>query len=114
MNSSNVGIGSLSLFKVNLKEASPLKTRDYLARGLPVVVGYHDTDLENHSEFNPYFLRVPSDDSPIDINEIIKFYKKVYSIPNVNIKIRELAERYLNTKVKMKELIDLLIDSKSK
>ena len=40
-----------------MDEASPLKTREYLALGLPVVGGYRDTDLPVDS---PVFLRVPN------------------------------------------------------
>lgn len=108
INKSNIGIGSLSIYRKGLTEASPLKTRGYLARGLPVVVGYHDTDLEKHEEFKPYFLRVHADDSPLDFEEIIDFYHRAYQIPDVNTKIRELAVRYLNTEVKMKELISII------
>lgn len=108
MSDSTIGIGSLSLFKANLIEASPLKTRDYLARGLPAVVGYHDTDLEKHEEFKPYYLKVPADDTPINMEEIISFYNRVYQISDVNLKIRNLAVKCLDTKVKMRELVAIL------
>jgi glycosyltransferase involved in cell wall biosynthesis len=40
-----VGIGTLSLYKKNMNEACALKTRQYLAQGLPVILGYSDTDI---------------------------------------------------------------------
>jgi hypothetical protein len=41
---SDVGLGSLALHRINLKEACPLKTREYLMYGLPVVIGYKEVE----------------------------------------------------------------------
>ena len=40
-----VGIGTLALHRKKMEEASPLKVREYVAHGLPVIAGYHDSDL---------------------------------------------------------------------
>jgi len=42
----NIGIGTLALHRKGMKEASPLKVREYLAYGLPVILGYKDTDVD--------------------------------------------------------------------
>lgn len=42
---SDVGIGSLALHRTNLEEACPLKTREYLMYGLPVIVGYTEAEV---------------------------------------------------------------------
>jgi hypothetical protein len=39
------GIGSLALHRNRMREASPLKVREYLTFGLPSIIGYEDTDL---------------------------------------------------------------------
>ncbi len=41
----DIAISSLALHRKNLEEASPLKSREYLALGIPLVVAYLDTDL---------------------------------------------------------------------
>lgn len=43
--SMDVGIGTLALHRKRMSEASPLKVREYVAYGLPVIAGYYDTDL---------------------------------------------------------------------
>lgn len=49
---SDVGIGSLALHRINLEEACPLKTREYLMYGLPVVIGYTEVeDRLNDADF---------------------------------------------------------------
>jgi hypothetical protein len=43
----DVGIAPLALHRKHMDEACPLKTREYLALGLPVVAGYRDPDVRN-------------------------------------------------------------------
>ena len=43
----DVAISSLALHRVQLEEASPLKSRECLAFGIPLVVAYVDTDLDS-------------------------------------------------------------------
>lgn len=44
-------IGTLALHRKGMQEASPLKTREYLAHGLPVIIGYNDTDFPEGADF---------------------------------------------------------------
>jgi len=55
LRSSDVAIGSLALNRIGLQEACPLKTREYLAYGLPVITGYDDSDFPDNT---PYILRL--------------------------------------------------------
>ena len=47
--SATVGIGPLALHRKDMHEASPLKTRQYLSLGLPIIQAYRDTDLERRT-----------------------------------------------------------------
>jgi hypothetical protein len=51
----DVAVSSLALFRIGLEEASPLKTREYLAYGLPVIMGYTDSDFPDPV---PFILKV--------------------------------------------------------
>ncbi|GGH32203.1 glycosyltransferase family 4 protein [Paenibacillus segetis] len=53
----DVAIGSLALYRNQMKEASPLKVREYLAYGLPIIIGYSDTDFP---EQVPFILEIPN------------------------------------------------------
>jgi hypothetical protein len=53
----DVAIGTLALYREGLNEASPLKVREYLARGLPTIIGYRDTDFP---EPVPFLLKIPN------------------------------------------------------
>lgn len=43
--------GTLGLFRKNMTEASPLKVREYLAYGYPVIIGYDDSSFEKLPDF---------------------------------------------------------------
>jgi len=61
----DIGVGSLALFRKSMIEASPLKVREYCAYGLPVIIGYKDTDLSGKN----YVLEI--DNSPDGIEQNI-------------------------------------------
>ena len=59
----DVAISSLALHRVQLEEASPLKSRECLAFGLPLVVAYADTDL-NEADCD-FLLKIPNKEDNI-------------------------------------------------
>lgn len=63
LRNATAAIGTMALFKKRMDEACPLKVREYLASGLPVVAAYEDTDIAADAEF---FLRLPNDARPLD------------------------------------------------
>jgi glycosyltransferase involved in cell wall biosynthesis len=65
----HICIGTLALYRKNLTEASPLKVREYLAYGYPIVIGYHDTAFLG-KKLPPWVHLV---DKEININELEQF-----------------------------------------
>jgi hypothetical protein len=65
----DVAIGSLGLHRIGLSSASPLKNREYLARGLPVIFAGHDPQLEA-AEALDLARKVPSGDDPLDLRAL--------------------------------------------
>jgi hypothetical protein len=59
----DIAISSLALHRVQLEEASPLKSRECLAFGLPLVAAYADTDL--HDEDCDFLLKIPNKEDNI-------------------------------------------------
>jgi glycosyltransferase involved in cell wall biosynthesis len=49
--SADVGVGPLALHRKHMDEACPLKTREYLAMGLPVIAAYRDPDFPRGAPF---------------------------------------------------------------
>src|SRR5690606_30391945 len=50
----DVGLGSLAMFRQNLKEGSTLKVREMLAMGLPVFSGHKDASFSEDFDFYSY------------------------------------------------------------
>jgi len=94
----NIGISSLGLDRLGLKSASVLKSREYMARGVPFVYGYDDddfidTDLAlNLQEF--------------DIIKILEYAKSI-TLEHQK-KMREFAIEHLDWRKKMVKLKNFL------
>lgn len=59
----DVAVSSLALHRIQLEEASPLKSRECLALGLPLVLAYQDTDL-GEAEYD-FLLKIPNKEDNI-------------------------------------------------
>lgn len=70
----DIAIGTLALHRIQMNEASPLKVREYLAYGIPTIIGYKDTDLKNE---NPAILRLPNKETNV-LENIDKIRQFVY------------------------------------
>jgi len=53
----DIALGTLALHRVGMQEASPLKVREYLALGLPVVLAYSDPDRDAMGD---WVLEIPN------------------------------------------------------
>ena len=58
----DVAIGSLAAHRKGMDEACPLKTREYLAFGLPVIIAYRDTDFPSGA---PFLLQLPNTEANV-------------------------------------------------
>jgi glycosyltransferase involved in cell wall biosynthesis len=95
----NAGVGTLNLHAKQMREASPLKVREYLALGLPVILKYQDTDL-NSSE--PFILQLPSDGRLLmEFSTEIQAFLKEWAIKRV------ARDKIINIDVVKKEEIRL-------
>lgn len=68
----DMAIGSLARHRSGIFHIKTLKNREYAARGLSFIYSEIDSDFEN----KPYILKAKADESPIDIYQIIEFYKR--------------------------------------
>ena len=57
LTSADVAIGTLALHRKGMSEACPLKVREYLAFGIPCIIGFDDTDFVQPVDF---ILKVPN------------------------------------------------------
>lgn len=101
----DVGIGTLSLYKKGLNEASPLKTRQYLACGLPIIYAYEDTDLKGEQSFA---LRLENSENNLEYNKIKEFVDKVFKNNQTREDARNFAQNVLDYTEKEKKRLAFL------
>lgn len=99
----NLGVSSFGLFRKGLDEASDLKTREYLAKGLCVIGAGKDPDFPEDS---PYRFLVPNDESIEPIAEIlIKLAQSDLPAPE---EVRTYAENNIALEGKLKKMFDAI------
>ena len=107
LNLCQVGIGTLGLHRQGLFIASPIKNREYCARGIPFIISFIDIDFP---EDFPYIKRIPADDSEVNIEKIINFYNNIkIKFPNYINDMRNYAEKYLSWEIKLKPVVDVIL-----
>lgn len=103
----NLAVASLGCYRKAMHETAELKTREYLAKGLPFITSVKIIDIDE-SEKNSIYMKVVNDDSSIDIATVIKFYDQIYSkgAKRVNDQLRQYAQDHLSMELAMKNVID--------
>ncbi|MGD7033798.1 glycosyltransferase [Methylotuvimicrobium buryatense] len=95
--SSHVGVSPLGCHRKNLTLASPLKTREYLAMGLPVIFSYTDVDIDEGAAF---VFKAAADDSPLSIPDMLTWYAGLRKNGFTPSHAHEFARHYLDFSVK--------------
>ncbi len=104
----DIALDALGAHRKDDKYFGTLKSMEYLAKGLPFVTEYSIPDKLN--KVRRYILKVPYDDSPINIDDVIMFYENICSEPDTNriCEMREAAMQYCDTSVSIKPIVDYL------
>lgn len=95
-----VGSGALAIFRKGCDKASELKIREYTARGLPFFYSAYEPQLE-HADF---CLKIPNDESPVDIARVIDFYDAL-EISAVRTGMRDFAMRHFTCESQMGKVL---------
>lgn len=103
-----LGIDSLARHRTGISVLSSLKSREYGAKGLPFI---NSCDIDIVDDEFQYFLKVPADESPINIEMVIDFFDMCFrdgSRLAVAKEVREYIESRSNMKAVMKKVLELL------
>ena len=102
----DIGINALAMYKKNFSVTMELKSREYIARGLPFVCTVNDPILNNTN--GHWWMRIPNDSSIPNMNDIIVFAtrmkKETYHIREM----RELAVNCLTWEEQYNKVFDKL------
>ena len=97
-NQCQFAIGSLGRHRSGITVIKTLKNREYATRGIPFIYSEQDSDFDHQ----PYVLKAPADESPIDIQQIIDFVDHFQMKPE---EIRKTVE-HLSWKIQMQIVVD--------
>lgn len=104
-----LGLNSLGLHRIGLDLSSTLKTREYGAKGLPIITS---SKIDYIPKEYKYQLNVPANESNINIEKVINFYDNIYgtdaSIRDISNSIRDFAKSKCDTNMTMKPIIDYI------
>jgi len=98
----DVGVGGLGLFRKGQFCSMTLKLREYMARGLPFVYAVDDPDVPEEARF---CLRVPNDDSPIDMAELVAFARRAKADDEVSGLMRAYAREHMSWQNVLKNVL---------
>ena len=104
-NQCQFAIGSLGRHRSGITVIKTLKNREYATRGIPFIYSEIDSDFDRQ----PYVLKAPADESPIDIQQIIDFLDHFNMKPE---DIRKTVEP-LQWKYQMKKVVDAVFTPQS-
>lgn len=107
----DIALSVFGMYKQKSNFTSPIKTMEYLAKGLPVISGCAESAFQS---FKPrFYLEFANDSTDIDMERIVKFYDTLY-FPDGNEKlrneIREFAVHNIDMSLVMKPIIEFLLD----
>lgn len=98
-NSSDIAVGAIASFRQGLNSGSALKHREYTAKGIPFINADIDLSFSNCD----FIYQVSNDETLLDIEKIIEWYKNLKVTPE---EIRKYAEDNLTWDKQMKKVID--------
>lgn len=73
----HVAIGSLGRHRSGLTSMKSLKNVEYASRGIPFVYSENNPDFDG----KPFVLKVPADESPLNIADVVRFAKSNMMLP---------------------------------
>jgi len=100
-NKADIAVGSLGCHRISIKDIKSLKNREYCARGIPFFYSETDIDFEDKD----FVFKVPGNDAPINIEEIIKVVTNNQFDP---VKIRKFAQENLTWDKQFKKVLNVI------
>lgn len=83
-----IGLCSLGMYRNSFFSGSVLKLREYMARGLPFVYAHDDPAI---NESMQWCMKITNDNSPVPMEKVNEFIKRVQSNPSFPPEMRRYA-----------------------
>lgn len=105
----DISLIDFGAYRENIYVTSALKSREALAKGLPLMTGCKIDICEK--QYFPYVLEYPNDSSDLDLFRVEEFYKAITlgkSKTELAKEIRQYAKENLDMSITMKPIVDYI------
>ncbi len=103
----DIGCCSLGRYKSNISMTSELKSREFMAKGMPMICGCRIDILENIDY--PYVIFFSNDNTIINLDNVVSFYKSMIlkeSSDEIIQNIRNFAMKKFDISITYKPIVD--------
>lgn len=109
---SDIALDAFGRYKTGNEISTSLKSREYLAKGLPIISGSKIDILDSADK---YYYEFPSNSSAIYFKNIVSFFNNTYQKNNkqeVIDEIRQIAREKCDMSISMKNILDYVSENK--
>ena len=103
-----LGIDSLARHRSGISILSSLKSREYGAKGIPMI---NSCPIDVIEDDFPYLLQVSADEAPVDMDTIIKFHDRCFSDKNSRVAVAQMIRTYMEERSGMKGTLAQVVAS---
>ncbi|MFR8255352.1 MAG: glycosyltransferase [Ruthenibacterium sp.] len=104
----DIGVECLAIFRKNMDGvSSSIKSREYLAVGIPFIYSGKIDILEQNAV--DFALKIPASEEPVDIQSVINAYNKLLqkeTKKELSVRIRTYANQYASWQTTMSEVVE--------
>lgn len=101
-----IGIDSLARHRSGIDVLSSLKSREYGAKGLPII---NSCKIDVIDDDFPYLLRVPADETPVNMPDVIAFFNRCFCSGKSRAEVGQEIRAYVEERSGMKETLRPMI-----
>lgn len=100
-----IGIDSLGRHRTGISVLSSLKSREYGAKGIPFI---NSCEIDIVDDTFPYMLKVPADESPVDVQAVVDFYDRIFA-GGSRIEVAKKVRAYIEPRSNMQAVMEQIL-----
>lgn len=104
----DIAISALGVYKDGLNRENTLKTKEYMAKGFPMITG---CQVDGIQEGYPFVYEFTNDATPIDMDRVVQFYmdlRQKYKKREMQYEIRNYVKKIADMSVVMQPIIEYI------
>ena len=104
----HLGVGPLAVHRKGINATSSIKTREFMARGLPFFIAHTDHELAENIACRQFHTVFEASESPIQLSGLDAMFDRLNNMPDYPRSMRELAQKHLDYRVKIPQWISFI------